>query len=50
MIDRNYQKKVDEVKMITSEVECVDAIQTQIEFANRHIMKSAKLKLSMEEA
>ena len=50
MIDRNYQKKIDEVQLIISEVDCVDAIQTQIEFANKHIMKTAKLRLSMEDA
>jgi hypothetical protein len=46
--DKNYQKKIQEVKLIVAEVECVNAIQTQIEFANKHIMRSAMLTLTLD--
>lgn len=47
--DRTQQNRASDVSMILSEVACVDAIQSLVEFANKYVIKTTKLELRIIE-
>ncbi|GEM_PF-4268172 len=47
--DRRYEKEIQEVHAIAAETALVDAMQTQVDFANKYVLRNFKVRLVMED-